>query len=69
MNVVITDQRTGALVAYVTDQVGNRETAIVCDGYEVQSFGNNQPVFEADEDGNVYVKENAFIMDPIGGVK
>ena len=67
MNVVITDEKTGALVAYITDQIGEHETAIVCDGYEVKSFGNNQPVFEADEDGNVYVKENAFIMDPIGG--
>ena len=67
MNVVITDQRTGVLVAYVTDQIGDHETAIVCDGYEVHSFGNNQPVFVADEDGNVYIKENAFIMGPIGG--
>ena len=65
MNVVITDEKTGALVAYVTDKIGNNETAIVCDGYEIHSFGNNQPVFETDENGNIYVKENAFIMDPV----
>lgn len=65
MNVVITDEKTGALVAYVTDQIGDRETAIVCDGYEVKSFGNNQPVFEADPDGKIYIKNNAFIIDPV----
>ena len=65
MNVVITDEKTGALVAYITDQIGEHETAIVCDGYKVQTFGNNQPVFEADLKGNIYIKENAFIMDPV----
>lgn len=26
MNVVITDEKTGALVAYITDQIGEHET-------------------------------------------
>lgn len=65
MNVVVTDD-TGALLAYITDRVGNSETAIVVDGIRVKSFGNNQPVFE-EIDGFIYVKENAFIIDPIGG--
>jgi len=64
MNVVITDEKTGALVAYVTDKIGDHETAIVCDGYEVHSFGNNQPVFE-ERDGLIYIKDNTFIIDPV----
>lgn len=57
MNIAIVDAEK-RLIALIT----NDEVAIVKDGYDVINFGNNEPVLQ-DVDGEIYVKENSFVVD------
>ena len=57
MNIAIVDAEN-RLITLIT----NDEVAIVKDGYDVINFGNNEPVLQ-DVCGEIYVKENSFVVD------
>ena len=62
MNVCVVDEQTNELIAYISDE----HDSIFKDGYKIINYGNNEPIFNSDNE-KVYVKENAFTINSLRG--
>ena len=57
MTKIVINKATNEVIAVIA-----KTQEIVKDGYDVINFGNNEPVLQ-DVCGEIYVKENSFVVD------